>query len=46
MRERLRRRRAMRAAEGAGAKALLVTHGPDVRYLSGFTGSSGAVALL
>lgn len=36
----------MRAAEGAGAKALLVTHGPDVRYLSGFTGSSGAVALL
>ncbi len=25
--------------------ALLVTHAPDVRYLSGFTGSSGAVAL-
>ena len=46
MRERLRRSRAMRAAEKAGARALLVTHGPDVRYLSGFTGSSGAVALL
>jgi Xaa-Pro aminopeptidase len=30
----------------AGAEALVVTHGPDVRYLSGFTGSSGAVALV
>ncbi len=36
----------MRAVEEAGALALLVTHGPDVRYLSGFTGSSGAIALL
>ena len=24
----------------------MVTHEPDVRYLSGFTGSSGAVALV
>jgi Xaa-Pro aminopeptidase len=30
----------------AGAEALVATHGPDVRYLSGFTGSSGAVALV
>ena len=29
-----------------GPDALMVTHGPDVRYLSGFTGSSGAVALV
>lgn len=36
----------MRAVEAAGAEALLVTHGPDVRYLSGFTGSSGAVAMV
>ena len=36
----------MAAAVAAGAEALLVTHGPDVRYLSGFTGSSGAVALV
>ncbi len=36
----------MRAAETAGADALLLTHGADVRYLSGFTGSSGAIALL
>jgi Xaa-Pro aminopeptidase len=36
----------MCAALAAGAKALVVTHGPDVRYLSGFTGSSGAVALV
>jgi Xaa-Pro aminopeptidase len=35
----------MRLAVHAGADALVVTHGPDVRYLSGFTGSSGAVAL-
>ena len=35
----------MQAAEAMGAEALLVTHLPDVRYLSGFTGSSGAVAL-
>lgn len=36
----------MAAAVAAGAEALVVTHGPDVRYLSGFTGSSGAVALV
>jgi Xaa-Pro aminopeptidase len=36
----------MQAALEAGADALVVTHGPDVRYLSGFTGSSGAVALV
>jgi Xaa-Pro aminopeptidase len=30
----------------AGAEALVVTHGPDVRYLSGFTGSSATVALV
>jgi Xaa-Pro aminopeptidase len=28
-----------------GQDALLVTHPPDVRYLSGFTGSSGALVL-
>ena len=35
----------MQAAVEAGADALLVTHPPDVRWLSGFTGSNGAVAL-
>jgi len=29
----------------AGLKGLLVTHLPDVRYLSGFTGSSAALAI-
>lgn len=29
-----------------GAEALLITHLPDVRWLTGFTGSSGAVALM
>jgi Xaa-Pro aminopeptidase len=46
MRERERRKRAIRAIAAGGADALLVTHGPDVRYLSGFTGSSGALAIL
>jgi Xaa-Pro aminopeptidase len=46
MRERARRKQVMQAAVKAGAEALVVTHLPDVRYLSGFTGSSGAVALL
>ncbi len=46
MRERARRKRAVRAALQVGAEGLLVTHGPDVRYLSGFTGSSGAMALV
>jgi Xaa-Pro aminopeptidase len=36
----------MQAVLAAGAEALVVTHLPDVRYLSGFTGSSGAVALV
>ncbi len=36
----------MAAVVAAGAEAMVVTHGPDVRYLSGFTGSSGAVALV
>ncbi|HEX4156217.1 MAG TPA: aminopeptidase P family protein [Acidobacteriaceae bacterium] len=40
-----RRRLALEAAAGEGADALVVTHGADVRWLSGFTGSSGAVAL-
>ena len=35
----------MRAAAEAGADAFLITHPPDVRWLSGFTGSNGAVAL-
>lgn len=36
----------MEAAAKLGAEALVVTHPPDVRYLTGFTGSNGAVALL
>jgi Xaa-Pro aminopeptidase len=46
MQEVARRRRAIASARAAGAEALLVSHAPDVRYLSGFTGSSGAVALV
>jgi Xaa-Pro aminopeptidase len=46
MHEALRRRKAMRAAVAAGADSLLITHPADVRYLSGFTGSNGAVALV
>jgi len=42
----VRRRRAAEAAEAAGVEALLVTHLPDVRWLSGFTGSSAALALV
>jgi Xaa-Pro aminopeptidase len=45
MHERDRRKRAVAAAAAVGVDALVVTHGPDVRYLCGFTGSSGAVAL-
>ena len=40
-----RRKLAMRAVAEMGADALLLTFGPDVRWLTGFSGSSGAVAL-
>src|SRR6201996_6487906 len=43
--EALRRRKARAAATSAGVDGLLLTHGPDVRYLSGFTGSNGALAM-
>ena len=45
MQHRVRRQAALEAAKGAGADSLVVTHLPDVRWLSGFTGSSAAVAL-
>ena len=45
MQYRLRRQAALEAARGAGADSLVVTHLPDVRWLSGFTGSSAAVAI-
>jgi len=45
MQHRVRRQAALKAAKVAGADALVVTHLPDVRWLTGFTGSSGAVAL-
>ncbi len=38
-----RRRRVAAAVKKAGGDALLVTHLPDVRYLTGFTGSSAAL---
>ena len=41
---RLRRRSVTAALAELGGDALLVAHGPDVRYLCGFTGSSGALA--
>ena len=41
----LRRKRAAAAAKAAGVGALLVTHMPDVHWLSGFTGSNGALVL-
>ncbi len=41
---RVRQRRATASLSG-GVDALLVTHLPDVRYLSGFTGSSAALLL-
>ena len=41
----LRKRRAAEAARAAGVDGLLVTRLPDVRYLSGFTGSNGALVL-
>jgi Xaa-Pro aminopeptidase len=35
----------MQAVKSSGVDALMMTHLPDVRYLTGFTGSSGAVAV-
>jgi Xaa-Pro aminopeptidase len=46
MNAKIRKRRAAAAAKAAGVDGLLVTHLPDVRYLSGFTGSSGALVLV
>lgn len=46
MQEAIRRRSAYEAAIEAGLDSLLLTHAPDVRYLTGFTGSNGAVAFL
>src|ERR1700755_1664995 len=40
-----RRRAAMKAAEAADVQGLVVTPPADVRYLTGFTGSNGALAL-
>jgi Xaa-Pro aminopeptidase len=40
-----RRTLATAAAKKVNADALLITHLPDVRYLTGFTGSNAAVAL-
>ena len=45
MQEGLRRKRALAAVRAAGVDGLLVTGAADVRYLSGFTGSSGAVVI-
>jgi Xaa-Pro aminopeptidase len=45
MKLKLRKRRAAAAAKNAGVDGMLVTHLPDVRYLSGFTGSNAALAL-
>lgn len=41
----LRKKRAAAAAESAGLDAMLITHLPDVRYLSGFTGSNAAFVI-
>jgi Xaa-Pro aminopeptidase len=41
-----RRKKAGAAANAAGVDGLLVTHLPDVRYLSGFTGSNAALVLV
>ena len=40
-----RRSRVLRAARALGAEAMVVTHLADIRYLSGFTGSSAALLL-
>jgi len=42
----LRKKRAADAVKRAGVEALVVTHLADVRYLSGFTGSSAALVLI
>ncbi len=44
--EAIRRRKALRAAVVQGADSLLVTDASSVQYLTGFTGSSAAVALV
>ena len=41
-----RKRRVVAAMTNAGVNALLVTSAPDVRYLTGFTGSNAAVCLV
>src|SRR5882757_10665523 len=41
----LRKRSVAAAAKSAGVDGVLVTHLPDVRYLSGFTGSNAALVL-
>ena len=41
----LRRRRVAEAIAAAGLDALLVTHLPNARYLTGFSGSNGQVVL-
>jgi len=43
--EALRRKKARAAATAVGVDGLLLTHGADVRYLTGFTGSNGALAM-
>ncbi|NYF80304.1 aminopeptidase P family protein [Granulicella arctica] len=40
-----RKKNAVKAATAAKVDALLVTHLPDVRYVSGFTGSNAALVL-
>ena len=41
----LRKRNAVVAAKDASVDSMLLTHPPDVRYLSGFTGSNAALVL-
>lgn len=45
MTESVRRRQAFATAKKHGADALLITFPPDVRWLTGFTGSSAAIVL-
>ena len=42
----LRKKRAGVASKAAGVDGMLITHLPDVRYLSGFTGSSAVLVLV